>query len=84
MNYYKAYKEEVAYYNRSVAFGVGEENDSYSISSYYRHNVEEDTITSQHEVVKNWISPNKEILFKGTLKECFQFIEDIVLQYSQI
>ena len=84
MNYYKAYKEETAYYNRSVAFGVGEENDSYSINSYYRHNVEWNTITSQHEVVKNWISSKKEILFKGTLKECYQFIEDIVVQYSQI
>ena len=82
MNYFKEYKEEVAYYNRSVAFGVGEKNDSYSINSYYKHNVEEDTITSQHEVIKNWISSEKETLFKGTLKECFQFIEDIVVQYS--
>ena len=84
MNYYKESEKELAYHNRSVAFGVGEENDSYSIDSYYWHNVENDTITSQHEVVKNWISSKKEILFKGTLKECFQFIEDIVVQYSQI
>ena len=83
MNYYKESEKELAYHNRSVAFGVGEENDSYSINSYYRHNVECNTIISQHEVVKNWISPKKEILFKGSLKECFKFIENIV-QYSQI
>ena len=82
MNYYKESEKELAYHNRSVAFGVGEENDSYSIDSYYWHNVENDTISHQHEVVKNWISPKKEILFKGTLKECFKFIEDIVFTKS--
>lgn len=83
MKYIKESKTELAHYTRGVAYNVGEENNTYSISSYYWHNVEEDIITSIHEVVKNWISVDKkEILFKGTLKECFKFIEDIVIQYS--
>ena len=84
MSYFKPLEKETVYNNRDVASYVGEENDTYSIRSYYWHDIEKDTISHQHEVVKNWISPNKEILFKGTLKECFQFIEDIVVQYSQI
>lgn len=84
MSYFKRNTKELTYNVRSVAFNIGETGDTYSINSYYWHHVENDTITSQHEVIKNWISSKKEILFKGTLKECFQFIEDIVVQYSQI
>lgn len=84
MSYFKPNIKELTYNVRSVASNIGEAGDTYSISSYYWHYVEDDTITSQHEVVKNWNSSKREVLFKGTLKECFQFIEDIVVQYSQI
>ena len=46
MKYIKESKTELAHYTRGVAYNVGEENNTYSISSYYWHNVEEDIITS--------------------------------------
>ena len=79
------------YNTKDFAFDVGENKDIYSISNYYTHNLDTDEITSKHEVIKNWIYnklpkdqepiPSKkysETVFTGTLKECRDYIVNIV------
>lgn len=79
MVYFKKTKEEFIHNIRHVAFDVGKNKNTYSIVSNYWHHIEDDIVSHQHEVVKNWISVDKkEVLFRGSLKECYKFIEDIV------
>ena len=79
MKYFKNSLEEFTSNVRHIAFEVGKNKDTYSIVSKYWHHVEEDVVSHQHEVVKNWISVDKkETLFRGSLKECYRFVEDLV------
>ena len=92
MLYFKNTQNTTSAYNHSqVLYPAGiNKIDSYSINSFYTHNINEDTITSKHEVVKNWSCNElpkgqepkegkryREILFQGTVKECYEFIDDI-------
>lgn len=94
MSYYPNKNNKVSSYNNeSVAFDVGKETkDSYSINIYYIHDIENNIITSESSVIKNYSynekpldkskiiegKKYKEQLFTGTVKECFKFIDDIV------
>jgi len=94
MSHYKTKGTEFAFANRHTAYEVGElTKDVYSIDSSYYHQVETDEVCHKHAVLKNWVYNEKpkdeskiiegkkyrETLFEGTLKECYKFIEDIVL-----
>ena len=56
MAYFKIPSKESIFNNNAVAFNIGEYKDTYSIMSNYWHDIENDTISHQHEVVKNRIS----------------------------
>lgn len=94
MAYYPNKDNKVSgYQNESVAFDVGRETkDSYSITIHYRHNIETDIIIAEASVLKNWAHNEeptdkskliegkkyKKQLFTGTVKECFEYIDNIV------
>ena len=80
-----------AYANNHLAFNVGrEEKDSYTIDVDYEHDIETDKIIYRAQVIKNWAYPSpsskdkkdgmkyKEVIFSGTYKQCYEFIENIV------
>lgn len=92
MSYFKNTRNTVSAYNHNqVLYPAGiDKIDSYSICSFYDQNIEEDTITSHHEVVKNWACDTlpkgqepkegkryRTTLFQGTIKECYEFIDNI-------
>lgn len=78
--------------NNTVAFEVGEETkDFYSTRTLYEHDPNTDNIKYSCEVIKNWsydplptgaekIEGKKysEVVFKGSLKECISYIDNIV------
>lgn len=80
-----------AYNHSQVAYPVGVNKDSYSITSYYYENLETGVITVKHEVVKNWscsnYNPNckykegtrfRETLLTGSYLDCVNKIKSIV------
>tara|TARA_R110000868_G_scaffold92281_7_gene256009 strand:+ start:605 stop:979 length:375 start_codon:yes stop_codon:yes gene_type:complete len=79
------------YNSKQVAYPVGINKDSYTITSFFKQDINTLETETEHTVVKNWsyqeYNPKltykegakfSEDLFKGTFKECQQFIIDIV------
>lgn len=64
----------ITLYKRSHCLPIGKKKDSYSIITYAYLNTEDNTITYQSNVKKNWMNDNSQILFTGTYKECYDFI----------
>lgn len=85
-------KSIIAINSTQIAFPVGPEKDSYTIVICMRQNIETLETIVTCELIKNWSSnvkdPSKtykegtrfkEILYKGTYKECIQYFKDNVL-----
>lgn len=85
-------KSVSAIHTSQIAYPVGPNKDSYSISSWYKQDVNTLEITVEHELIKNWMCNEKkegvvykegtkfkELLFKGTYNECVQFFMDNVM-----
>ena len=79
--------------HQHAVFEVGKDTkDTYSIEIWYIHNIETDEITYRSKVVKNWVYEEKpkdislvksnkkykEYLLEGTVKQCNDFIQNIV------
>lgn len=89
-------KSVTALDTKQVAWPVGQNQDSYTIVTWFKENLETGVITSKHEVVKNWSSqpkdPNttykegarfRETLFTGSYLQCQSFIADIVKEQGE-
>lgn len=91
MSYYRKRDFLYAYNNESYAFNIGKETkDSYTLLTFYKHNIIDDSISYTAEVIKNWTygeipstgktegKKYKEIVFTGTLAQCVNYIQNIV------
>ena len=91
MSYYPNKINQYIYNNEAVAFDVGINKDTYSIETRINIDVESNVAVFKSNVCKNWTyneipkdgvrvegKKYREILFKGSVKECYAFIHNIV------
>lgn len=71
-------KTNIGIASNQVAYPVGINKDAYYHNTYFCQDVETGEVTVENTVIKNYYSDKKIELFKGTAKECQQFIVDIV------
>jgi len=71
-----------------LAYPIGREKDSYYINSWFTQDIETKVIIVEHELVKNFLGPEKkkgvkykegvkfrELLLKGTYKQCLYYFQ---------
>lgn len=75
------------YNNNQIYYPVGPEKDSYSLSTWFEHNIETGNTEIKCKAVKNWFclgtSPRYKLLHTGTPKECLAAIEEAVAPFHK-
>jgi len=76
---YTSDKTISAYTSSQIAYPVGPNKDSYNIGHYFIQDLNTLEVTVKHELIKNWMSSNKETLYTGTYKECVEYLKTNIL-----
>ena len=66
----------------TIAQNVGENKDTYTITSTYEEDLVAGVITSKHTLTKNWLDEDEEI-FVGSYNHCVNIVKDLITIQGQ-
>lgn len=71
------------YNNQQIAYPVGLDKDSYSITTNFTQNLETGEISLTCKAIKNWVSQSNVVLHEGTYLECVEVIRTLVTEIEK-